>query len=522
MFRDLKRPSIRAIIILALFGLNAFVLFKAVFTTTYWFWPLPFTIGLLLLASYNVFQKQHTILYNFPLLGYFRYFFESISPELRQYFLESDLDGKPFSRRQRSIVYQRAKDVRQTVAFGMQEDPNQPGYEWVAHSIFPLKLKHNLRVTIGNNLCKQHYSASILNIGAMSYGALSKTAIASLNEGAKLGGFAHNTGEGGISEYHLQGGDLIWQIGTGYFGCRDAFGKFSPPLFKTVAAQEKVKMIELKLSQGAKPGHGGILPASKNTIEIAAIRNVTPHTTVYSPPAHSSFANPVDMIRFVGFLRTLSGYKPVGFKLCIGNKQEFIKICEAITLTGIIPDFITVDGAEGGTGAAPLEFTDSIGMPLYDAVAFVTQTLHLFGLQQSVKVIASGKIITAFDVMKVLALGASACYSARGMMFSLGCIQALKCDSGHCPAGIATQEKSLYQGLKVTDKKVRVANYHRHTLNAITEMMEACGFEYVSGIKPEKFFKKIDPLTTKSFKQIYFDRVDDALKERWLKTEMLN
>lgn len=281
-------------------------------------------------------------------------------------------------------------------------------------------------------------------------------------------------------------------------------------------------MIELKLSQGAKPGHGGILPAGKNTVEIAGIRNVTPHTTVYSPPAHSSFNNPADMIRFVGFLRVLSGYKPVGFKLCIGHKQEFVEICEAISLTGIVPDFITIDGAEGGTGAAPLEFTDSIGMPLYDAIAFVNQTLRLFKLHQSIKVIASGKIITAFDVMKVLALGASACYSARGMMFSLGCIQALKCDSGHCPAGIATQEKSLYKGLKVTEKRVRVANYHRHTLNAIAEMMEACGFEYVSAIKPEKFFRKIDPLTTKSFKHIYFDQVDESLKARWLKTEMLN
>lgn len=522
MFRNLKGLSIRAIIILAFFCLNVFVLLEAIFTNYNWFWVFPFSFFLFVLAIRNARQREHTILRNFPLLGYFRYLFESIRPELRQYFWESDLDGKPFNRRQRSIVYQRAKNERQTVAFGMQEDPNQPGYEWVAHSIYPTHLEDQLRVTIGNRFCKQPYNASVLNIGAMSYGALSKTAISALNEGAKLGGFAHNTGEGGISSYHLLGGDLIWQIGTGYFGCRDASGKFSAALFKENVAKEQVKMVEIKLSQGAKPGHGGILPSSKNTLEISKIRNVIPHTTVYSPPAHSCFSDAMEMVRFIGFLRTLSDGKPVGFKLCIGNKQEFIKICEAINITGIIPDFITVDGAEGGTGAAPLEFSDNIGMPLYDALAFVTQTLTLFGLIKDIKVIASGKIITAFDVMKVLALGASACYSARGMMFSMGCIQALKCDSGQCPVGIATQNPSLYKGLNVADKRVRVANYHGNTLKAIVEMMEACGFEGVLDIKPDQFFRKIDPLSTKSFKEIYFDRVDDKLSDQWLKSTMLN
>jgi len=441
---------------------------------------------------------------------------------MRQYFWESDLDGKPFNRRQRSIVYQRAKNERQTVAFGMQEDPSRPGYEWVAHSIYPTHLNDQLKVTIGNKSCRQPYTSSVLNIGAMSYGALSKTAISALNEGAKLGGFAHNTGEGGISDYHLLGGDLIWQIGTGYFGCRDASGNFNASLFKENAAQAAVKMIEIKLSQGAKPGHGGILPASKNTPEISKIRNVTPHTTVYSPPAHSCFSNALEMIRFIGFLRTLADGKPVGFKLCIGNKQEFIKICEAINITGIIPDFITIDGAEGGTGAAPLEFSDNIGMPLYDALAFVMQTLDLFGLKKDIKIIAAGKIITAFDVMKVLALGASACYSARGMMFAMGCIQALKCDSGHCPVGIATQNKSLYKGLNVTDKRVRIANYHGNTIKAIVEMMEACGFKDISEIKPDKFYRKIDPLTTKSFSEIYFDKIDGKLSDHWFKSPMLN
>lgn len=522
MIRNLKRLSMRAIIIIAFFCLNVFVLSQAILTSYSWFWVLPFSATLFFLAIYNSQQRTHTILKNFPLLGYFRYLFESIRPELRQYFWESDLDGKPFNRRQRSIVYQRAKNERQTVAFGMQEDPNVPGYEWVAHSIYPTKIEDPLRVTIGNKLCKQPYSASILNIGAMSYGALSKTAISALNEGARLGNFAHNTGEGGISSYHLLGGDLIWQIGTGYFGCRDAEGKFNAALFKETSAKPNVKMIEIKLSQGAKPGHGGILPSSKNTVEISKIRNVEPHTTVYSPPAHSAFSDAMEMLRFIDFLRTLSDGKPIGFKLCIGNKQEFIKICEAINISGIIPDFIAVDGAEGGTGAAPLEFSDNIGMPLYDALSFVVQTLNSFGLSKDIKVIASSKIITAFDVMKVLALGASACYSARGMMFSMGCIQALKCDSGHCPVGIATQDPSLYKGLNVTDKRVRVANYHGNTLKAMIEMMEACGFTDISSIQPDKFFRKIDPLSTKSFKEIYFDQVDAKMSDQWLASTMLN
>lgn len=347
----------------------------------------------------------------------------------------------------------------------------------------------------------------------MSYGALSKTAISSLNEGALLGGFAHNTGEGGISNYHLRGGDLVWQIGTGYFGCRDIDGNFDPELFKMNAGRENVKMIELKLSQGAKPGHGGILPGDKNTAEIATIRNVVAGTTVYSPPAHSAFSNSMEMIGFIRQLRQLSDGKPVGFKICIGDKQEFADICNAISLTGIIPDFITIDGSEGGTGAAPLEFTDNIGMPLYDALAFATQTLKLFDLKEHVKLIAAGKIITAFDILKVLSLGASACYSARGMMFSLGCIQALTCDSNRCPVGIATQDPSLYSGLDISEKRVRVANFHKNTIKATIEMMEACGFKTLGDIQPGKFYRKIDPLQTKSLQDIYFGSADENLKE---------
>ncbi|HTN18816.1 MAG TPA: FMN-binding glutamate synthase family protein, partial [Chitinophagaceae bacterium] len=456
-------------------------------------------------------------------LGYFRYFFESIRPEMRQYFGESDLDGRPFNRRQRSIVYQRAKNVKQTVPFGMQDDPGKPGHEWVAHSTFPVQIADkDLRVRIGNSQCRQAYEASILNIGAMSYGALSKTAIRALNEGAALGGFAHNTGEGGISDYHLSSGDLVWQIGTGYFGCRDAEGRFFPELFQLNAGKASVKMIELKLSQGAKPGHGGILPAGKNTEEIASIRNVAPHTTVYSPPAHSAFSNAVELIQFIGFLRTLSGGKPVGFKICIGDKQEFVDICNAMIVTRITPDFITVDGSEGGTGAAPLEFTDHMGMPLHDALSFVTQTLEVFNLKKEIRIIAAGRIVSAFDVLKALSLGADVCYSARGMMLSMGCIQALKCDSGECPVGIATQNPSLYKGLNVAEKKVRVASFHKNTVHAVVEMMEACGFRTLNEIDPSRFFRKVDTLHTKNFREIYFNHIDDRLTDTWFKACMLN
>ena len=513
MIRNRKEISISGMIVLFVVLLNAAIL-KAAFTgNENWYWALIVSVPLLLIALKDRFQKKHAIIRNYPIIGHLRYFFESIRPELRQYFFESDLDGKPFNRRQRSVVYQRAKNQKQTVAFGMQANPGAPGYEWVAHSVYPVQLNEkDLRVYIGNYQCMQPYHASIYNIGAMSYGALSKTAIQSLNEGAKIGGFAHNTGEGGISDYHLAGGDLIWQIGTGYFGCRSENGRFNPMAFRKNALRPEVKMIELKLSQGAKPGHGGILPAAKNTPEIAAIRLVVPGTTVHSPTRHMEFDDPEGMIRFLQLMRELSEGKPVGFKLCIGDKQEFVDICHAIVTTGIIPDFISIDGAEGGTGAAPLEFTDHLGMPLYDALAFVKQTLDAFNLSGHIKILAAGKIITGFDILKALSLGASACYSARGMMLSLGCIQALVCDSGRCPVGVATQNPSLYKGLHPADKRVRVANFHAKTIAATKEIMEACAFEDTESVRPSKFFRRINEQETKSFEQIYFKQKGNALK----------
>ncbi|HEY0356661.1 MAG TPA: FMN-binding glutamate synthase family protein, partial [Flavisolibacter sp.] len=473
------------------------------------FWWLIILLPLLLIALHDVSQRKHAIIRNFPLVGHLRYLFESIRPELRQYFFESDLDGRPFNRRQRSIVYQRSKNQKQTVAFGMQSDPGAPGFEWVAHTIYPVKLhEKDLRVWIGNYQCMQPYHASIYNIGAMSYGALSKTAIKALNLGAALGNFAHNTGEGGISQYHLQGGDLVWQIGTGYFGCRDANGRFSAMAFRKNALRPEVKMIELKLSQGAKPGHGGLLPASKNTIEIATIRQVQPFTSVHSPTRHSEFDSAEGLIRFIQYLRELSEGKPVGFKICIGDKSEFNDICNAMVKTGIFPDFITIDGAEGGTGAAPLEFTDHLGMPLYDALAFASQRLDALNISEHIKLIAAGKIITGFDILKAMSLGASACYSARGMMMSLGCIQALICDSGRCPVGVATQDPGLYKGLDPADKKIRVSGFHAKTIEATREIMEACGFKDLEDIQPSKFFRRINEQGSRSFEQIYFSRKD--------------
>ncbi|AOM77543.1 FMN-binding glutamate synthase family protein [Pedobacter steynii] len=490
---------------IALLGIVALIV-NAFYQKSAFYLLIALPIILVTALAYDRFQSKHAVLRNYPVIGRLRYFFESIRPEMRQYFFESELDGKPFNRRQRSIVYQRAKNERETVAFGMQVDPYQEGYEWVSHSIYPKKLTNmDLRVKVGGQNCLQPYNLSILNIGAMSFGALSKTAIQSLSNGANLNKFAHNTGEGGISPYHVKGGgDLIWQVGTGYFGCRDAEGKFDPALFQKNSKREYVRMIELKLSQGAKPGHGGILPAAKNTPEIAEIRNVVAGTTILSPPAHSTFSNATGLMRFIQQLRELSGGKPVGFKLCIGSKQEFIDICEAMSLTRISPDFITIDGAEGGTGAAPLEYTDYVGMPLLDALAFVNTSLKKYGLRDDIKILASGKIITGFDIMRVVALGADACYSARGMMMALGCIQALKCDSGKCPVGIATQDKSLFKGIDVTDKKHRVANFHKNTVHATIELMEACGFDTLSEIKPERFNRRIDTTKTLNFKDIYF------------------
>ena len=475
-----------------------------VFVHQAFIWVLVFASPLFFMGIYDVLQNKHTIRKNYPLVGRLRYLLESIRPEISQYFIESDLNGRPFNRRDRSIVYQRAKQVRQTVPFGTQLDTTDPGYEWIAHSLYTSHIEGDLRIKIGNDQCHKPYSSSIMNISAMSYGSLSKNAVLALNGGAKMSHFAHNTGEGGVSQHHLSpGGDLIWQIGTGYFGCRNDDGSFNADLFEKNAKHENIKMIELKLSQGAKPGHGGILPAKKNTPEIAEIRNVKPGTAVLSPPRHRAFSDSKGLMDFINVLRERSGGKPVGFKLCLGKKEEFEDICQSIVETGIKPDFIVVDGTEGGTGAAPLEFSDRIGMPLYDALSFVSETLIKHDLKKDIRLIASGRVMTGFDIVKLLALGADGVNSARAMMFALGCIQALQCDSGKCPTGIATQNQALMKGLDVSDKSVRVGNYHKNTIKAVKEILEAGGYKSTSDIKKEHIYRRVEENKVMTFEEIY-------------------
>lgn len=441
-------------------------------------WLLLPLLAMAAIGSYDMLQTRHTIRRNFPLLGHFRYLLESIRPEIYQYFIEAEDEEHPFSREKRSVVYQRAKQTLDTLPFGTRRDVYRVGYEWINQSVLPSapNPEHGW-VQIGGPDCSQPYRASILNISAMSYGALSSNAILSLSKGAKLGGFYHNTGEGGVSPYHLEGGaDLVWQVGTGYFGCRDSKGQFCSRTFEKRAQQAAVKMIEIKISQGAKPGHGGILPAAKVTPEIAAIRDVPLGQDVLSPPGHSAFRTPLELLEFVAELRRLSGGKPVGFKLCLGDMREFLSICKAMLKSGISPDFITVDGGEGGTGAAPLELTNSVGVPLYEGLTFIHSALVGIGLRERVKIIAAGKITTGFHLLVRLALGADACCAARSMMFSLGCIQALKCNSNECPTGVATQDPKLTVGLVVADKAPRVANFQQATVNAALELMGLAGY----------------------------------------------
>ena len=450
------------------------LLFNYYLKTAYLFSGIMFL--LILVGFYNTIQQKHAILRNFPVLGYFRYAFETISPEIQQYFIERSTDGKPFSRNQRSLAYQRAKNIDATTPFGTQLDLYSSDYEGIKHSMFPEKVNEELpRILVGGSSCKQPYSASLLNISAMSFGALSENAVRALNIGAQKGNFYHNTGEGGLTDYHLQGGDVTWQIGTGYFGCRNDDGTFNPERFAEKANLPSVKMIEIKLSQGAKPGHGGVLPAAKNTEQIARIRGVKPFTTILSPPSHSAFNDAKGLVEFVAQLRDLSNGKPIGFKLCIGETSEFEKVCQEMIALDCYPDFITVDGAEGGTGAAPLEFADGVGMPFEPALIFVNKTLENYKIRNKIRVICSGKIISGFSILRAVALGADICNSARGFMFSLGCIQALRCNNNECPTGVATQNKMMMKGLVVTDKSERVFNFHKNTLHAANELLAAAG-----------------------------------------------
>ncbi|MFZ4288375.1 FMN-binding glutamate synthase family protein [Variovorax sp. HJSM1_2] len=467
-------------------------------------WIFLLCLALVLVGIYDMRQTKKSVLRNYPVIGHIRYMLEYIRPEIRQYFIEADTDATPFSRAQRSLVYQRAKSQADKRPFGTQLDVLAEGYEWINHSMAPtIVATHDFRTLVGvdsatgqaptSSRCTQPYEASIFNISAMSFGALSANAILALNSGAKQGRFAHDTGEGSISVHHrVNGGDLIWEIGSGYFGCRNDDGTFNAERFTENALDPQVKMIELKISQGAKPGHGGVLPGPKVTAEIAQARGVPIGVDCVSPSAHSAFSTPTEMMHFIAKLRDLSGGKPTGFKFCIGHPWEWFAMVKAMLETGITPDFIVVDGAEGGTGAAPLEFTDHVGAPLQEGLQLVHNTLIGVGLRSRIKLGCAGKVISAFDLARMMALGADWCNSARGFMFALGCLQAQACHTGHCPTGVTTQDPVRQQAIIVPDKAERVLNFHQNTLEALREMVQAAGLTHPSEITAHHIVRRMN------------------------------
>lgn len=472
-------------------------------------WAIPlFVVSVIasLLGLYDLAQPLHSVRRNYPLIGRMRWFFEDIRPEIRQYLIEGEFDAVPFSRSQRSLIYARAKNESSERAFGTLLDVYENGYEFVGHSTRPAPPADpdSFRVLIGGKDCTQPYLASIFNISAMSFGSLSANAIKALNQGAKMGGFAHDTGEGSISPHHRKyGGDLIWELGSGYFGCRTADGQFSPEIFAEKAVDPQVKMIEIKLSQGAKPGHGGILPAAKVTEEISVTRGVPMGEDCISPARHRAFSTPIEMMHFIAQLRKLSGGKPVGFKLCIGQPWEFMAMVKAMRETSIFPDFIVVDGAEGGTGAAPLEFTDHLGIPMREGLLFVHNVLVGAGVRSQIKVGAAGKIVSAFDIASAHALGADWVNSGRGFMFALGCIQSLTCNTNRCPVGVATQDPLRERALVVPEKAERVAYFHRNTLHALSEMIAAAGLEHPSQLGPHHLVRRVSATEIRLFSQLH-------------------
>jgi glutamate synthase domain-containing protein 2 len=467
--------------------------------------PLVPFAALTALGVYDLIQTKHAVLRNYPLTAHIRFILEEIRPEIRQYFLESEKDGTPFSRDKRAIVYQRAKQALDKRPFGTQNDVYSSGFEWLHHSMAPKPVdKQSFRVLVGGADCAKPYSASIFNISAMSFGALSPNAVRSLNIGARKGGFAHDTGEGGISPYHREnGGDLIWEIGSGYFSCRNGDGTFCAEKFADNAKSDQVKMIEIKLSQGAKPGHGGVLPGAKVSPEIAATRGVAVGIDCISPASHSAFSTPIAMMEFIARLRELSGGKPTGFKLCVGHPWEFMALCKAMRETEIYPDFIVIDGKEGGTGAAPLEFTDHLGMPLREGLNFVHNALIGIDARDRIRLGASGKIISAFDIARVMALGADWCNSARGFMFALGCIQSQSCHTDRCPTGVSTQDRVRQRALVVPDKSERVFNFHRATVEAVAELAAAAGLNHPTEFATAHFSRRVSPHEVKTFAELY-------------------
>ncbi|MBP9713468.1 MAG: FMN-binding glutamate synthase family protein [Sterolibacterium sp.] len=489
----------------ALCTLLALVFLLAASQAAYWLIPALFCGLLSLVGLFDYLQPHQAIRRNYPLLAHFRFFFEYIRPEMRQYFVESESEELPFSRAQRSIVYQRSKQAADKRPFGTLLDVYSTHYEWINHSIAPARIdSHDFRIRIGGAACSQPYSASVFNISAMSFGALSANAIQALNAGAQRGDFYHDTGEGSISRYHrMHGGDLVWEVASGYFGCRDAQGRFDADQFAAQACLPQVKMIEIKLSQGAKPGHGGVLPTAKVTPEIAEARGVPLGQDCVSPATHSAFSTPLELMEFVARLRELSGGKPVGIKLAIGHPWEWFAIVKAMLASGITPDFIVVDGGEGGTGAAPLEFTDHVGAPLRDALMLVHNTLVGVNLRDTIRIGVAGKIITAFDMARIMAMGADWCNAARGFMFALGCLQARVCHTGDCPTGVTTQDPQRMRALDVTDKTLRVQQFHQNTLMALKELLSAAGLQHPDELSPRHVIRRVSETEVQSLATLH-------------------
>jgi len=472
-----------------------------------WTWAPTVLFGALsLLGVHDVLQRRHSIQRNYPVIGHIRWIAESVRPEIRQYLVEADEDAAPFSRSQRSLVYERAKGEAGEHPFGTLLDAYRSGYEFIAHSMSPAAPADpaTFRITIGGPQCAKPYSASVFNISAMSFGSLSANAIRALNAGAKRGGFSHDTGEGSISPYHLEmGGDIVWEVASGYFGCRTEDGRFDPERFAHQARLDAVKMIEIKLSQGAKPGHGGVLPAAKVTPEIAATRGVSMGRDCVSPSRHSAFSTPLEMMAFITQLRELSGGKPVGFKLCLGLPWEFMGVVKAMLETGVTPDFIVIDGTEGGTGAAPTEFSDHIGVPMREGLLFVHNVLVGAGLRDKLRLGAAGKIVSAFDIASVLAIGADWANAARGFMFALGCVQSVSCNTNRCPTGVATQDKLRQAALVVPDKAERVYNFQRLTLKGLSDMLAAAGLQHPDDLLPHHLVRRVSATEIKQFDQLH-------------------
>jgi len=493
---------------------TAWIICIAVFTVAlalrppgFWGGALLVVSGLLvLLGCWDLHQAPHSVLRNYPVIGHVRWLVEMIRPEIRQYLLEDEDEATPFSRAQRSLVYRRAKGVSSDHPFGTLVDVYARDYEFMQHSMRPAETADpkSFRITIGNDQCAQPYSASIFNISAMSFGSLSANAIRALNRGAALGGFYHDTGEGSVSRYHREfGGDIVWEVASGYFGCRTPQGTFDPDKFAAQATDPQIKMIEIKLSQGAKPGHGGILPGRKVTPEIAHTRGIAPDCDCISPASHSAFTTPLEMMAFIAELRRLSGGKPVGFKLCIGQPWEFMAIVKAMLETGIVPDFVVVDGGEGGTGAAPMEFSDHIGMPMREGLLFVHNVLVGAGLRERVKIGVAGRLISAFDLATVLAIGADWTNAARGFMFALGCIQSMNCHTNRCPTGVATQDLSRQRALVVPDKAERVRRFHDRTVSALADMLAAAGLTHPDELQPHHVAHRVSSTEVRQFDQVH-------------------